>query len=468
MQLHREELVMYGGVAFFVALILYDITMALTRRAMWLPSKYLVLYGFILQLAAQTEVLNVSISSAHQQEQVGKLMGKQLSVDSARVTLCVFVGYLLPGLSTTAYRGVWTTMAALLVSLVYHISVENFIAVQSNVIQVGVTRKLSNVDTTLENLLSGDFGRYKEALESLRMPAEDVASLWIANESCFKTVKLSMETAYEEACSCKELIEVFGSCTVEENNMGFFAGQLVEPLPCVKKYFPGLKEPLWSLTAASLLKIIIKVTPDMDHTAVDNAVKAYKQASRLMDLVCCPDNINITVDFFGAANLEAFLVSIASKNAINKVEKMYKQRKGKRGAESAVTLEAAFCSIRQKLEKAERYLRRRHMLQEVPSAGAQGAQWLKMAPKYSNYKVCKLILADSDSYSSVNDLREKLLDSLKDVISSCVLRVPNLLLKSSRHWAAKFEEQKICKAAEIVGKARGLIDAATNVKDGTA
>ncbi|GLJ11031.1 hypothetical protein SUGI_0140870 [Cryptomeria japonica] len=700
MVLQREDLLLYGGVAFFVALILYDVISALRRGAiLWLPSNNLVIYGLILQLAAEAEVMNVSISSEHQLEQVEKLRVKQLSIDSARLTLCVFVGYLLPGMATTEYAGLWTTIAALLVSLITHIFIEFFIVVQSyvtgNVIKVGnnswvwlivsgvllllvllpfficmviaisvgkyyrdnlsrriaailgnndnsdgmewenmreemmkswivarvsqpeymltrspfsagvgvlvticvaffgakvvwfrsvlnqrfglfvvqyifilvvwivilyrwlrplyylvlftkslatlklevkafwgifktplthvitslfsiigvdtmpkyilavilsplfigiviikqemhlikhcwllsvwvidksVIRKLSNVDTMLASLSSGDFCRYKEVLESLRMPGEDVASLWIANESCYKALKLCMETAYKEGRSCKELIEVIGSC-VDLNNVGFFADQLVEPLPIVKKYFPGLVEPLWSLTAVCLLKVIIEVTPDIDHTAVDNAVKAYNQASRLMDLVGCPDNINITVDFFGAANLEGFLVSVASKNDIENVKKTYEKRKGKRRergrADTALTLEAALCIIQEKLDKAEKYLQRKHMLEEVPSAFAQGTYWLTMAPSYANYKVCKLIMADSDSYSTVNELREKLLAFLKDVISSCVKQLPDLLLNRSRKWAEQFEEEKIYKAAAIVGKARGVIDAATNLRDGS-
>ncbi|GLJ11035.1 hypothetical protein SUGI_0140990 [Cryptomeria japonica] len=443
MQLQREDLVMYVGIAVFVGLIVYDVVSAFKRGALWLPSNYLVQCGLILQLVAVAEVRNVSISRAHQKEQLEKLMAKQLSIDSARLTLCVFMGYLLPGMATTAYRGVWTTIAALL-----------------------VIRKFFKVDTRLGSLSSGDFHKYKVALESLLMPVDEVVSLWMANEHFYNHVKRRMEEAYEKSASCKELIQVIESC-LDKNNLGFFANELVEPLPSVKMYFPALKEPLWSLTVVSLLSIIIEVTPsfDVDHSAVDNAMKAYNQAYSLMKLVDCLDNIYVTVDFFGSANLESFIISKASLVGWNRVNEMYEKRKGKRratgGAETALTLEAALGIIRKRFEEAEHRLRRNQMLEEVPSTRVLGADWFGMAQSYANYKVYNLILKDENCYSTVDDLRENLFAFLKDVISSCVLQLPHLLLTSSRDWASKFEEEKIYEAAKMVGTVQGVIDAAT-------
>ncbi|GLJ11034.1 hypothetical protein SUGI_0140980 [Cryptomeria japonica] len=235
----------------------------------------------------------------------------------------------------------------------------------------------------------------------------------------------------------------------------------------LKKYFPRLKEPLWSITAVSLLSIIIEVTSpfDVDHSAVDNAVKAHNQAYSLMKLVDCLDNVYVTVDFFGSANLEAFIISKASLVGRRSINQSYEKRKGKREESgSVVTVEAAVDIIRKKVEAAERYLREKHMLEEVPSAGALGADWLRIAQSYADYKLCKLILEDEDCYSSVEELRKKLVDSLRDVISSCVLQLPHFLLNSCKGWLADFAEEKINQAAKMLGTARGVIDAATRIQ----
>ncbi|GLJ13580.1 hypothetical protein SUGI_0215730 [Cryptomeria japonica] len=55
---------------------------------------------------------------------MGMLAENQLRMDAARLTMCVFVGCLLPGMTTMGTVGRWSNVAALFVTLSFHIATE--------------------------------------------------------------------------------------------------------------------------------------------------------------------------------------------------------------------------------------------------------------------------------------------------------------------------------------------------------
>ncbi|GLJ08560.1 hypothetical protein SUGI_0091320 [Cryptomeria japonica] len=128
-----DKVLLYVGVVVLAMCICFDVYTAYKRGAKWIPGRAVVIYALCLQLIGYLDVQNVSIQSKDKDQQLEVLVSSQLSVDSSRLVLLVFVGYLLSNLASTS--GFWTNIAALFTSLSTHIAIELFVAFQSRVIE---------------------------------------------------------------------------------------------------------------------------------------------------------------------------------------------------------------------------------------------------------------------------------------------------------------------------------------------
>ncbi|GLJ45344.1 hypothetical protein SUGI_0954440 [Cryptomeria japonica] len=90
----------------------------------WIPNKLFVLSALTIQILSYVNIQKVNVLEASNEKYLEALVDNQLRMDVARLTMCVFVGCLLPALALTGSEGSWSNVAALFVSLSFHISTE--------------------------------------------------------------------------------------------------------------------------------------------------------------------------------------------------------------------------------------------------------------------------------------------------------------------------------------------------------
>ncbi|GLJ20477.1 hypothetical protein SUGI_0372500 [Cryptomeria japonica] len=127
----NDQVLMSVGVAVLVACITFDIYKAYQRGAKWLPGNAVVFYTLCIQLAGYLDAQNVSIASRHKVHDLEVMIGRQMSIDSSRLILLLFVGYVVPALASN--QDIWVNIAALCISLSTHIAIELYVALQSHV-----------------------------------------------------------------------------------------------------------------------------------------------------------------------------------------------------------------------------------------------------------------------------------------------------------------------------------------------
>eukprot|EP01018_Ginkgo_biloba_P025260 Gb_17646 [translate_table: standard] len=122
------------GIAAFVLFIAVDARRALKKNEHWIPANTLVLSALSIQLLTvlngQTSELeqtyNVIRNGAEDDDQLwgDSIRTNMLVIHSGRVMMCVFIGYLLPGMARPRTRGWRSKLAALILSIVFQISSE--------------------------------------------------------------------------------------------------------------------------------------------------------------------------------------------------------------------------------------------------------------------------------------------------------------------------------------------------------
>ncbi|GLJ06601.1 hypothetical protein SUGI_0042810 [Cryptomeria japonica] len=107
------------GLFYFTCLILLDIWNAIKSkpRTWWIPGKALILSALSIQVLSYLDYSNISFSDTPNHTDIAKLLGNQLVIDSGRLVICVFIGYLLPGMATRGSARASSDIVALVVSL---------------------------------------------------------------------------------------------------------------------------------------------------------------------------------------------------------------------------------------------------------------------------------------------------------------------------------------------------------------
>ncbi|GLJ07996.1 hypothetical protein SUGI_0079260 [Cryptomeria japonica] len=99
--------------------------MSWCRGAFWVPGEALVLTGLTIQILGYIEAQNINVTE--KKREIQSLVESQLSIDCARVTMCVFVGFLLPRMASASSGTRWSNILALLISISTHISTEVYV-----------------------------------------------------------------------------------------------------------------------------------------------------------------------------------------------------------------------------------------------------------------------------------------------------------------------------------------------------
>ncbi|GLJ18501.1 hypothetical protein SUGI_0328530 [Cryptomeria japonica] len=102
----------------FALLIGFDVLRAFKKRATWLPGKAFALSGVTVQIIVWwTSLSNIQNGS---KTEIFNLLWNHYIVVSGRVAVCVFIGYLLPGMAAPSVR----VFAALAITICAQIASE--------------------------------------------------------------------------------------------------------------------------------------------------------------------------------------------------------------------------------------------------------------------------------------------------------------------------------------------------------
>ncbi|GLJ13426.1 hypothetical protein SUGI_0212020 [Cryptomeria japonica] len=98
----------------------------------WIPTNFFVLSALTIQILSYVQIQKDSVFGPSHEQALERLVQKQLKIDAARLTMCVFVGCLLPEMAMAGTQGRWSNVAALFVSLSFHIATEIYALQNAN------------------------------------------------------------------------------------------------------------------------------------------------------------------------------------------------------------------------------------------------------------------------------------------------------------------------------------------------
>ncbi|GLJ34305.1 hypothetical protein SUGI_0689430 [Cryptomeria japonica] len=128
--------------------------------------------------------------------------------------------------------------------------------------------------------------------------------------------------------------------------------------------------------------------------------------------------------------------------------------------ERVIDVQSAREILQDLLQKCEDLLNSENLQggEEVVALNSSDSKdWMKIAPKYNLYKLCKLMLDNE-----VEDFVAWTEMALEKVIAFSMSRLPDMIVKQCWKWAHEFEEDKIWEAVHLAGNCRGIMEAWTN------
>ena len=111
----------------FLILLLWDVCRALKRRAHWTPGLALILSTLTIQIIGLIDFWDMRYKDHNQEklEDVSILLTEdQLILDCRRLMMCVFIGYLFPGMVRSGWTRVWSDVGGLVLAVVLHMVLE--------------------------------------------------------------------------------------------------------------------------------------------------------------------------------------------------------------------------------------------------------------------------------------------------------------------------------------------------------
>ncbi|GLJ14464.1 hypothetical protein SUGI_0233870 [Cryptomeria japonica] len=112
------------GLAYFIYLIQSDAQKAYKKRAYWIPGNAFILSALTIQVLSYLDTSTVNISDKPNYSEMALLLGNHLLIESQRLIICVFMGYLLPGMARPGSGGQWGDISALAITLFTDITSE--------------------------------------------------------------------------------------------------------------------------------------------------------------------------------------------------------------------------------------------------------------------------------------------------------------------------------------------------------
>ncbi|GLJ18502.1 hypothetical protein SUGI_0328630 [Cryptomeria japonica] len=285
------------------------------------------------------------------------------------------------------------------------------------------------------------------------MPGEDPFDLWEANQMSFKKAKLLMKNGCDKGKSSEEINSIFCIYSLQwaEDGMRLLNMFKKLALPSVSKHFPCVEEQSVKMTVVSLITIFIRL-----HKAKsDHLKKIMKACGEVWDLLTFVDECDIDLDankmvLLDDLNRDKDQVRMAADSEFYKLQMEY--------AGLHFGCEGARRCVENLFEENEGLLKQENLLgdckEKVAADLNDSKDWIKIAPSYSLYKLCKVML-DGD----IEDFVEWTEESLRNVIAFSMSRLPDMLVKQCWKWAKEFKEDKLWESIHLAGKCRGMMEA---------
>ncbi|XP_057840108.2 uncharacterized protein LOC131050000 isoform X2 [Cryptomeria japonica] len=266
------------------------------------------------------------------------------------------------------------------------------------------------------SLVSGRrYEDFADMLERLCMPGEDPASLWNANRSCITRVQLLMKDGHDKVSLLHFLIQL--DCQKSDRLVSFV----------------NICRQAWDL-----LNLV-------DYTHIE--------ADKL-----------IGFDLLYNLNTESHQVSMAADKEFCRLQALYEDL-------PISTQIKTPTECLNYLSKEAVHVLKTHMLliddcqncgltqrnEAVNSDLHDSMNLLDIAPKYSLYKLCRVVEMEANTVDDLTAWTER---SLRNVIAACLSKLPHILIKYSRRLAQEFDEENLWKVIYLAGKARGVMEKA--------
>ncbi|XP_059076104.1 uncharacterized protein LOC131875531 [Cryptomeria japonica] len=288
--------------------------------------------------------------------------------------------------------------------------------------------------------------KYARILKCICMPGEDPSVLWEANEMSFNKAKRLMDE------DCEKSKSIFHLCSPQwaEDGRELLNKLRKKAPPLVLEYFPSAEKQCVKMTVVSLLAIFIR----LDKAKSDPLMKACRQVWDLLtfadecDIDLQVNNINLLDDM----SRDNDQVCMAADREFYKLQMEYDKL--------SPDCQDAHTFLRDQLGKCEESLKRENLLEDCKEEDLSDSKdWLKIAPCYALYKLCSVMLEEVENDSVSEDFVAWTEASLRNIISCCVAKLPDMLVKQCWKWAQEFEEDKLWEAIHLAGKCRGMMEA---------
>ncbi|GLJ08720.1 hypothetical protein SUGI_0094380 [Cryptomeria japonica] len=212
----------------------------------------------------------------------------------------------------------------------------------------------------------------------------------------------------------------------------------------------------WKMAAVAAISVIVELADgrEVDQN-VQVAIKAFKQAEDLLEVLDCPDNLAVdSINLFDTCRLEAYRLNLEAQNKMLKLENL--ARNGGQRYQASMQevhqivdwfrMPANNDPVGQRIPFYKDWTKQKFCFRNVHTAGEK---------KNSMECVCKVISRSRD-YGTKEELINVAMGCLGDMIGACVELLPDVLLQHRVYWAREIEEDKCRKAVEIAAKLFGV------------
>ncbi|GLJ34310.1 hypothetical protein SUGI_0689710 [Cryptomeria japonica] len=308
---------------------------------------------------------------------------------------------------------------------------------------------------------------YARILKLLCLPGEDPSNLWAANKMSFEKVKDLMRKACKKAKSSEEVKSFFPQYSMQcsEDVKKLLNMLQREAIPTVREHFPQVEKHYLKITVVSLITILFRL-----KAKSDSLKKVLIACRELWDLLSFADECDIDLH----ANEISILQDLTSDNnqfGMAAEMEFYKRQmdcdKLDPSCEESVTdVQEARGILDTLLKECEELLSRENLLgdkKENDENLRDSKDWMKIAPSYTLYKLCRLMLNNSNkdcvgneiencAGKDIEDCGDKDIqdfvvwteNALKNVIACCLSGLPDMLSGNPTQKSPSNGQSKAC------------------------
>ncbi|GLJ13446.1 hypothetical protein SUGI_0212500 [Cryptomeria japonica] len=257
-----------------------DIAKDYVRVPKWITSNIFVLNALTILILGNIDIEKGNVLSPSDKNYLDVLVHNQLRMDVARLTLCVFVGCILPGMAMEGAEGRWSSLAALFVSLSFHIGTEIYALHNANnsilereAVPCQLVQHLCKIDEKAV-LRNDEYLRYESMLEDLKIFSnEELQIFWKVNKKSFDRIKRSLDGVNKSEEICTKLLSIVRNVRLAENE---------------RFRLHDRKKNFWIRALSKIFEAIAKATIGV---YMEDAIEAYRETRDVLNFVDCRENV---------------------------------------------------------------------------------------------------------------------------------------------------------------------------------